>query len=430
MHADPVRIDIDTVVRSDRILQETSIKTLLWVLLTLGLTAWLLGFAYYSPKVMWGIYYTNTVFFLGLAVGGTMLPVIFQIVRAKWSAPVRRLYEAHSSFLIYAYCLLIGTYFGKEYLFPWGGTEPMPGREWWMQPNFAYARHILGFTLLFGYLAWFVRKSLRADLGYIMEDPIAKSKWEDWEYLSMVKNWKGSKEEIPSIQRTMSFHAPIIVFVYAIIMSLFAFEMIQGMDTMWFSNLYGAHIFVSSIFIAWCGTAIIINYLRIKNPLLASQIKTQTWWDMGKLTFAFCMLWGYFIFAQFLVQWYGNLPEETTWLSLRTREYPWKSLAWIVFGMCFVIPFITLMSQDVKRTPWIYSSVCIVPFIGLFLDRYITIMPQLSPESIPLGGMLGVITILSFLGAFSGYLLVYFGFLKRYPWLAVSSPCARNSVDW
>jgi len=228
----------------------------------------------------------------------------------------------------------------------------------------------------------------------------------------------------------MSFHAPIIVFVYAVVMSLFAFEMIQGMDTMWFSNLYGAHIFVSSIFIAWCGTGIITNYLRVKNPLLASQIKTQQWWDMGKLTFAFCMLWGYFIFAQFLVQWYGNLPEETAWLSLRMREYPWKALAWVVFGMCFVIPFITLMSQDVKRTPWLYASVCIVPFIGLFLDRYITIMPQLSPESIPLGGMLGVITILSFLGAFSGYLLVYFGFLKKYPWLAVSSPCARNSVDW
>lgn len=429
MHSDPVRIDIPAIVKSDRIVPESSLKTISWTLLFVGICAWSLGFIWYEKKVLWGIYYANTIFFLGLAFGGSMLPVIFQIVRAKWASPVRRLYECHAGFLLFGFLLLIGSYFGKDYLFPWA-TGPMPGREWWMQPNFAYARHLICLLALIGYILWFVRQSIRADIGFISEDPQAKSKWADWEYLSFIKGWKGSNIEIPEIQRRMSFHAPIIVFLYAVFMSLFAFEMIMGMDTMWFSNLFGAHIFISSIYIGWCGTGILVNYLRKKYPLLGAQIGSQQYWDMGKLTFAFCMLWGYFTFAQFLVQWYGNLPEETQWLILRTREYPWKSLAWLVFGACFVIPFITLMSEDVKKVPWLYGSVAIVPFLGLFMERYLLVMPQLSPTAIPFHGGLIVITVLTFLGFLGGYLICYFGFLSKYPYMTVSSPLAKNRVKW
>ena len=429
MHSDPVRIDIASVVRSDRIVPEVSLRALAWTFLFVGICAWSLAFIWFDKKILWGIYFANTLFFLGLSLGGSMLPVLFQIVRAKWASPVRRLYECHASFLLFGFLLFIGTYFGKESLFPWA-TAPLPGREWWMQPNFAYTRHCVSLLFLIGYILWFVRQSLRADIGYISEDSYAKTKWADWEYLSIIRGWKGSEVEVPEIQRRMSFHAPIIVFFYAIVVSLFAFEIVMGMDTSWFSNLFGAHIFISSIYIAWCGTGIIVNYLRKRYPLLGAQIGTQQYWDMGKLTFAFCMLWGYFIFAQFLVQWYGNLPEETQWMILRIREYPWKIIGWCVFGGCFVIPFITLLSEDVKKIPWLYGSFVIVPFLALFLERYLIVMPQLSPNEIPLHGGLALITILTFLGFLGGYVICYFSFLSKFPFLTVSSPLARNSVEW
>ena len=39
--------------------------------------------------------------------------------------------------------------------------------------------------------------------------------------------------------------------------------------------------------------------------------------DLGKLCFGFTVFWTYLMWAQFLVIWYGNLPEET---GIRVRR--------------------------------------------------------------------------------------------------------------
>lgn len=429
MHTDPVHIDIQGIIRGENITPHVSLKTMSILLVIVGAATWLLAFNYYDPKLLWGVYFSFTIFFTGLCLGGTILPAIFQVVRARWSAPVRRIYEAHSSFLVVSYCLIAGLYFGKQHLFPWANA-PMPGREFWMQPNFAFARHLVCLGFLYFLLNLFVKKTLRTDIGLISEDSIGRKKLEDWELLSQLKNWKGSEIEIPKTQKFLSYFAPVVIFFYAVFVSLFAFEMIMGMDTIWFSNLFGAYAFIGFMYIAWCGTAILINYMRKTYPGFASQLGTQQYWDMGKLTFAFGMLWAYFTFAQFLVQWYGNLPEETQWLILRTRELPWRPIAWTVFGMCWVFPFIVLMSCDVKKTPWLYGTVSIVPFLGLVLQWLLVVIPQLSPESIPFHGGFLIVTILTFLGFLGGYLLCYFGFLSKYPYMAISSPMAKNSIKW
>ena len=138
------------------------------------------------------------------------------------------------------------------------------------------------------------------------------------------------------------------------------------------------------------------------------------------------MLWGYTWFSQFMPQWYGNLPEETQWMILRTREMPWQGLGWIVFGMCFVIPFVLLLSRDVKKTPRAYSTVALIILVGIWLEKYLIITPQVSPDHIPLGLFdLGVT-----LGFMGGFVLCIHGFLARYPYVPVSSPLMRGSTEW
>lgn len=275
--------------------------------------------------------------------------------------------------------------------------------------------------------------SLREDIGLARERRPNDKRWQGWPFYAIVKNWRGSKDEIQYTQEKLSWNAPLIMALYCVIYSLFAFEMIMAMDTIWFSNMFGGFIFVGNIYLGWGATILILIYLCKTNPTFASIARKDQLWDLGKLLFGFCMLWGYLFFSQFLVQWYGNLPEETQWLILRTREYPWKGLSWIVFSMCFVIPFLVLISEDVKKTPRAVASIIFVIMIGVWLEKYVLVMPQLSPTEIPLtsasmGG--GVMELGLFVGFFGIYALSILHFLGRYPLVPIAHPLTHGCNKW
>lgn len=424
-HVDVVPVNIDKVIEAGPIQVSGSTKAKLWIMIMIGVTVFSAGLLFGDAGETWGAFYVNAVWFQGLALGGVMTTVIMQIVRAKWGAPVRRLAEANVAYLPVAFVVFLTTYFGREYLFYWG-RHPMPGREFWMSPGFVYLRFSVLFFVLFYLMTRFVFMSLRGDVGLAHDRAKDKSKWERPIHRYLLGGWKGAEREVIPLQRKMSVNAPVVAMCYIVVVSLFAFEMIMGMNAIWFSNLFGAFIFVSQIYIGWAGLALMTMYFAKKNKAFGEQIHTQQYWDMGKLNFGFCMLWGYMFWSQFLTQWYGNLPEETQWLILRTREFPWKGLAWIAFPMAFVIPFITLLSRDLKKTPKTYAAVCLTLMAGVWLDRYLIIMPEVSPHHIPFG----ITEIGIFVGFLGAYLLCIRTFLSKYPFLQVSHPLTHGSRDW
>jgi len=424
MHAEIAKINVEEVIKAGPIRAEGGLRSLMWLFVFIGIVTFSYALFAVPAANLWGAYYVNLLFFMGLSVGGVVLSVIFQIVRARWAAPIRRIVEANVSFFPWAFILFLCSYAGKEVLFPWA-RAPMPGREWWMQADFVYGRFAVLLAVLFFVLWRFVRLSLRADIGMARE---RTGGFHGWIYDHIAGNWQGLEKEVAVIQPRMSRVAPVLIACYAVIYSLFAFEMVMAMDTTWYSNMFGGFIFIGNIYLAWAVLSMTITYLGSRNRNYAKVLSPGCFWDIGKLTFAFCMLWGYLFFSQFLPQWYGNLPEETQWLILRTRDWtlPWVKLAWFVFPMCFVFPFITLISRDVKRTPKYISLVALVIFFGIWLEKYLIVVPSLSPTTIPFG-FTEVGLFLGFLGA---YVLSIQSFLSTFPFVPVSHPTTHGRVDW
>lgn len=424
MHAEAVKIDIDEVLRTEPIQPQVFTAKIMWLFVALAFVIFTVGL-FMDPAHTWAVFYVNSFYFFSLALGGIMLPVMFQIVRATWSAPIRRIAEANAAFLPYAYFLFLFSYFGKEYLFPWA-RGPLPGREAWMQPDLVYAR----FAILLGILVYlmmrFVKLSLRGDIGLAKEKMGGQSCWKGYPYDGLTAEWTGSQREIPMLQNKMSWNAPLIVFVYAIVVSLVSFEMVMGMDTTWISNLFGGFIFLGNIYMGFAATSILTIYFASKSPAYNRCVSTQQLWDLGKLTFAFCMLWGYTFFGQYLVQWYGNLPEETQWLFHRSKEMPWQPLGWLTFFMCFVTPFILLCGEDIKKTPPALATVCSVVLGGVWLERYVEIMPEVFPDRIPFG----IMEIALFLGFLGIYFLCVTDFMRKFPYVPVSHPQTRGITKW
>lgn len=429
-HDITVNINVEEVMRAEPIKTSVGLKKVCWFFVMLATVAFVTAiFSGYPAELAWGAYYTNLCFFMGIASGGVIIAAIFQIVRAKWSPPVRRITEANIAFLPLAWCLFICTWFGKEHIWVWA-QKPMPGREWWMEPSFVFIRFGLLLAFMFFMMWRFVKMSLRSDIGVLRENQSTKPHWGEWIYQHIARNWRGSDVEIKDLQRKLSWNAPLLVFIYVIVYSLFSFEMVMGMDEIWYSNLFGAFEFIGNIYVGWAVLALLVMRLASRSSTFAKSIEAQQLWDLGKLTFGFCMLWGYMFFSQFLPQWYGNLPEETQWMITRTRIAPWWGLGWFTFAACFIVPFITLISEDIKRTPKAFAVICALVFIGVWFERYMIIMPQLSPDRIPASLPEIVLQLSLFLGFLGAYILCIRGFISKVPFITFSHPLARGSRDW
>src|SRR6185503_7496935 len=86
--------------------------------------------------------------------------------------------------------------------------------------------------------------------------------------------------------------------------------------------------------------------------------------DLGKLMLAFVMLWAYFNFSQYLIIFSGNLAEEIPYYIARTT-HGWQYVALILVVFHFALPFVLLLSRDLKRN----ANRLIVVAVGVLLMR-------------------------------------------------------------
>jgi hypothetical protein len=144
-----------------------------------------------------------------------------------------------------------------------------------------------------------------------------------------------------------------------------------------------------------------------------SGLKPSHFHDIGKLFFAFCLLWADFFYVQLTVIWYGNIPEETYYVIERTVMVPWSKLAWTIFIVCFIIPFVILINKKIKSKPGFMVILCSVIIIGFWFEHLLLLAPALShgAHSLSLNISDGLITA----GFFGLMVIAVSSFLKRFP---------------
>jgi hypothetical protein len=115
-------------------------------------------------------------------------------------------------------------------------------------------------------------------------------------------------------------------------------------------------------------------WLQRRQPF-ARFLKPDHFHDLGSLTFAFVMLWGYVGFSQYLIIWSGNLAEETPW-SLHRTGSGWQNLAATLVALHLAVPFFLLLSRRVKRSTGLLSAVALLLIVARLVDLYWLIAPS------------------------------------------------------
>ena len=383
------------------------------LLLLIGATQFLVGITGDQPQRAWQAYLVNFMFFTGISSGAILFVAILNMTHARWGRPLKRLAEGLGAFLPVSFLLFWVLYAGREEIFPWI-KEPVPGKEAWLNAGFLFARNGAGLFLLTVISLVLIYFSVREDRR--RTTPIEAAGRPAFEFLDEreEKNW-----------RAQMILSPILGISYAVVLSLLAFDLIMSLDPHWHSTLFGAYYFIGSFYTALAALIILSALLR-KQPGFLNLIQPGHFHDLGKLLLGFCLITGDFFYSQFLVIWYGNLPEETRYVILRVRQNPWEPLAWAVLGLCFALPFIGLLSRKIKLKPPALAVLSAVILVGMWLERFLLIAPSLwkgqdfflgRPEISITAGFLGLLT------------LSFVLFFRMFSPLPFSDPLFRKSLE-
>ena len=361
------------------------------VLAALGAAVFLWTLARGEDARAWQSWHVNFMFWTGLAQGLVVFAATQKLAKGHWSGVVIRLAEAAVAFLVVSLVLYLGLIVGRVYIFSWL-HEPRPDIGSWLTAKFFFVRNGAIYVLL-TWLSWrFVRHDMAPDIHELAD---------------------GRPAERLEGRDTIAREAAVLVVAYAFGYSLLAFDLVMSLAHKWVSNLFGAFYFMGSFLAALMALAILTIAVR-RRMGLDGLFSARQQHDLGKLCFGFTVFWAYLMWSQFLVIWYGNLPEETFYIFYRLIG-PWRPIGVAVFLLVFVIPFIGLLGARPKKHAPTFVAFALTSLAGIWLERYLEIVPSINRGAGPALG----IPEFAVAALFGGLFLLSLGwFGARYPMLS------------
>ena len=378
-----------------------------------GAGAFLFGLLLGDAPRAWQALLVNTLFFGGLALAGVVLSALLQLTAARWGRPLKRTAEATSAFLPAALLLVVVLLAGAGGWAPWVHAPP-EGRAAWLNFPFFAARELGAFLLLGGLGAAYVYHSVRPDVGLLHETGARPAT--GWAQ-RLLAGWRGIDAERERGQRAQDRLAAALLIAYVPLFSLVAFDFVMALDAHWFSALLGGYFLTGNL---TAGAALLALVAAVGRDRLGlgGRVGSRQLQDAGTLLFGLSILWAYMLWSQYLVIWYGDLPEEARFIHERMHG-AWAPVAWTVFAAVFAAPFVMLLSRAVKLRPAALAAVAALVLAGVWLERFLLVAPSLWRGA---GLPLGLPELLVTAGAASLFVLCCAGFLDRVPVLPLSDP--------
>ncbi len=307
---------------------------------------------------IWANLWVNAVYFTGISVIGMFFISYNYLAEAGWSAVFKRIPEAMPAFLPVTFVIMLIAFFlGGHDLFHWTHEELfdpgnklydpiISGKRSYLNTPFFLIRMVIYFASW--YFLWRVLRNLSLE-----EDQIG-----------------GTTNYYKSIRYGTAF-----LVVFAITSSTSAWDFVMSIDTHWFSTMFGWYTLAS-----WhvSGLAVItLTVVTLREMGYLRAVNNSHLRDLGKFVFAFSIFWTYVWFAQFLLIYYANLPEEAIYYRSRFSGYGgiYQAPFFINLFLNFFFPFLVLMTRDSKMTHSILKVACWSVLIGHYFDFYTNIMP-------------------------------------------------------
>lgn len=374
------------------------IKALFAVFALIGIAGFAAGLSMDSKRA-WFSFVQNHFYFMGIALTAAFFSVIQFITGAMWSAPVRRLAEAFTSYIPVSLVTFAALYFGMHSLYHWthpevvAADQMLQGKASWLSINFFMVRNLIFLALMIFLTRIVVGNSIAQDTS---KDPRLTEK-----------------------NRSLS---PIFLIIFALGFTMAAWDQIMSLDPHWFSTMFGVYAFAGSFYAVLAATTVLTILIK-RTGALEGIVNDNHLHDLGKFMFAFTIFWAYIGFCQFMLIWYANLPEETRYYLLRFNGN-WGYVSVFLLVGKFMVPFFALLKRDAKRNESVLMGVAIFMLVAHWVDVLWMSQPEFHREGPTLTWMEPAIT-LGFLGIFG---LAVIRFLGKHSIVAVGDPKLEQAL--
>jgi hypothetical protein len=345
-------------------------------------------------------YLMGYLFWVGLALGGLPLMMIHHLTGGAWGLVIRRPLEAATRTLPLMIVLFVPLLFGMHSLYVWARPEvvavdellrhkaPYLNRTFWLMRTVVYFAIWLGLALRFS--SWSREQDRTGDVALA--------------------------------RKMQMLSGPGIVF-YFLAVTFAAIDWVMSLDPHWYSSMFGPLIAAGQLLNSFAFVIVALTLLSRYQPI-AGVIRPDIFHDLGKLLLAFVMVWAYFSFSQFLITWAGNLPEEIRWY-LEHSHGGWTAFGLAIIVFHFFVPFLLLLSRDLKRKGSVLAMVASGIILMRFLEIFWTVTPIFHPQGVSVHWL-----DLAAPAAIGGlWLWTFLGQLKSQPLLPLHDPYMEEAFE-
>jgi hypothetical protein len=241
--------------------------------------------------------------------------------------------------------------FALPEIYPWTKTESVKdpvvaGKAVWLNPSFFALRVVLCLAL------W--------GLAY---------------RILVSASFRQDRDHNPSITVRARRFAPLFMAIFAITITVVAFDWISSLEPAWYSDILGVYLFAGTFLAGLAATVLAVLFLMARGRL--SGVEDDHVYNLGGFLFAFTVFWSYIGFAQYMLMCYANLPEEVFWYERRLQG-PWLAVVFTLAIFHFLVPFFVLIPRDAKSDPRRLRWVAVLMLFSHWLDLYWMIFPVLD----------------------------------------------------
>lgn len=337
-----------------------------------------------------------------LCSGALILVAIGHVTRARWFVALRRLGEMAMGATPLLVLLILPVFFGIGHLYGWAGSlDSLPEdqraliehKRAWLNPGFFVIRSLV-YLFVWAAFSWRLAS------------------------LSLAQDRGGAVR--PSMQRLSAASLPVLAFT----VTFASFDWLMSLQPTWFSTVFGIYFFAGG-FLAALATVGVLGWRLHLRGLLPEEVGSPHLISLGKLLFTGVVFWAYIAFVQVLLIWIANTPHEVPFFLLRAGP-GWGPFSFVLGLVHFVIPFLLLLSRDLKKSFRTTAFFSIWLLWAHWLDMYWLVIPVHSPTG-PAFHWLDLATMIAVIGAAGLVVLWQF---SRAPVVAAADPWLADALRY